>query len=389
MEPARFAPSSRKANYDARIDFFRGLALIFIFINHIPDNTLSYFTTRSFALFDSAEVFMFLGGYSAVLAYSALIPQGLEALARKASRRALTILAYHIGLLVIILLSAYATPELLGLPSGYEIFVDKFASEPLRTLIATPLLAFQAPLLDILPMYVVVMLCAPFMIWLLARSPLALLAASGFVWLFAAQFFPHMPTVTYHFYWGFNPFCWQFMFAIGLVCSWYGRNGALPINTVEARTVFDLLSLAFVLFSVIVVLTSILSTSDLETARRLRQLYLGLNKQSLDAWRIIGLVTTTYLVVRMVPRQAPWLFGRAASWVRAAGSRSLPIFSLGVLLSFAGKLVTIACARSFLSYLFVTVLGIMILLSVAVLLREANAARRTRFIAQGAPGSRA
>ena len=99
--------SARKANYDARIDFFRGLALIFIFVNHIPENALTWFTSRSFTLFDSAEVFMFLGGYSAALAYASLVPHGLQALAQKALRRALTILAWHIGLMVVVLTASY------------------------------------------------------------------------------------------------------------------------------------------------------------------------------------------------------------------------------------------------------------------------------------------
>ena len=41
-----------KPHYDHRIDFFRGLSLIFIFINHIPENAFSYLTSRSFALFE-------------------------------------------------------------------------------------------------------------------------------------------------------------------------------------------------------------------------------------------------------------------------------------------------------------------------------------------------
>ena len=41
---------ARRANRDYRLDFFRGLALLFIFIDHIPDNAISYFTLRSFAL---------------------------------------------------------------------------------------------------------------------------------------------------------------------------------------------------------------------------------------------------------------------------------------------------------------------------------------------------
>ncbi|MGC2395440.1 MAG: OpgC domain-containing protein, partial [Rhodomicrobium sp.] len=53
------ADALKPKHYDYRIDFFRGLSLIFIFINHIPDNAFSYFTSRTYALFDSAEVFMF------------------------------------------------------------------------------------------------------------------------------------------------------------------------------------------------------------------------------------------------------------------------------------------------------------------------------------------
>src|SRR5271155_2135901 len=61
--------SAKGANRDYRLDFFRGLALLFIFIDHIPDNTMSYFTLRSFAFCDAAEVFIFISGYTAALAY--------------------------------------------------------------------------------------------------------------------------------------------------------------------------------------------------------------------------------------------------------------------------------------------------------------------------------
>ena len=54
---------------DHRIDFFRGLALIFIFWDHIPHNPLAEFTVRNFGFSDAAEIFVFLAGYAAVLAY--------------------------------------------------------------------------------------------------------------------------------------------------------------------------------------------------------------------------------------------------------------------------------------------------------------------------------
>src|SRR5262245_62216950 len=54
---------------DARIDFFRGLALIFIFIDHIPGNAFANVTLTNFGFADAAEIFVLLAGYAAFLAY--------------------------------------------------------------------------------------------------------------------------------------------------------------------------------------------------------------------------------------------------------------------------------------------------------------------------------
>jgi hypothetical protein len=58
---------------DHRIDFFRGLALIFIFWDHVPHNPLGQITLRNFGFSDAAEVFVFLAGYAAVLAYGKVL----------------------------------------------------------------------------------------------------------------------------------------------------------------------------------------------------------------------------------------------------------------------------------------------------------------------------
>ena len=332
---------TQKPHYDYRIDFFRGLSLIFIFTNHIPGNVFSYFTSRTFALFDSAEVFMFLAGYSAALGYYSLVPQGLQALSRKAMARAQKILMYHIVLVVLIMTAAYALVSA-GVKTDYEVFLDKIQSEPLQALAGLPTLAFQAPLLDILPMYIVVMLLAPFLIWLRAQSELALLAASGMMWMFAARFFPAIPTVTYDVNWFFNPFCWQFLFAIGLIFGWRTRTSMPPVASGEARRVLDICCALFVVFSACVLMTIAFETIDYAASNRLRAMYFSLNKQTLDLWRVVGLLASAYLAARLVSKNAGWLKTRAAGWVCAAGSASLPIFSLTVVLSFAGKFFVMA-----------------------------------------------
>jgi hypothetical protein len=43
---------------DFRLDFCRGVALIVIFIDHVPGNPLSSWTLRNFSFCDAAEVFV-------------------------------------------------------------------------------------------------------------------------------------------------------------------------------------------------------------------------------------------------------------------------------------------------------------------------------------------
>src|SRR5262249_48246479 len=160
-----------------------------------------------------------------------------------------------------------------GIRTDYEVFLDKIEADPLQVLIGLPTLAFQAPLLDILPMYIVVMLLAPFLVWLRAQSELALLTASGLMWMFAARFFPAIPTVTYDINWGLNPFCWQFLFAIGLAFGWRTRTNAPPAASGEARRVLDICCGLFVAFSACVLAAIAFESFDDAAANRLRAMY--------------------------------------------------------------------------------------------------------------------
>jgi len=49
---------------DLRLDAFRGLALWFIFLDHIPDNVLAWLTLRNYGYSDSTEVLVFVSGYT-------------------------------------------------------------------------------------------------------------------------------------------------------------------------------------------------------------------------------------------------------------------------------------------------------------------------------------
>ena len=52
-----------KSSRVGAIDFWRGLVLIAILVDHIPGNGLEYATPRNFGLSDSAEGFIFLSAF--------------------------------------------------------------------------------------------------------------------------------------------------------------------------------------------------------------------------------------------------------------------------------------------------------------------------------------
>lgn len=54
---------------DPRIDVLRGMALLMIFVDHIPGNVLSLVTLHNFGFSDAAEVFVLLAGMSSMMAY--------------------------------------------------------------------------------------------------------------------------------------------------------------------------------------------------------------------------------------------------------------------------------------------------------------------------------
>ena len=45
---------------DIRLDLFRGLALWFIFLDHIPTNIVSWLTVRNYGFSDATEIFELL-----------------------------------------------------------------------------------------------------------------------------------------------------------------------------------------------------------------------------------------------------------------------------------------------------------------------------------------
>jgi hypothetical protein len=61
---------------DLRLDPRHGLALWFIFIDHIPGNAFGWLTLRNCGFSDTTEVFVFVSGYTCMLAQAARCARG-------------------------------------------------------------------------------------------------------------------------------------------------------------------------------------------------------------------------------------------------------------------------------------------------------------------------
>lgn len=82
---------------DTRIDVFRSLALLTIFINHIPGTLYESLTHRNFGFSDSAEVFVLLSGVALGLSFHNRLQQKpFTFIVRKLWRRALQLYAAYL-----------------------------------------------------------------------------------------------------------------------------------------------------------------------------------------------------------------------------------------------------------------------------------------------------
>ena len=62
-------PELKGQGRDLRIDACRGIALWFIFLDHVPNNIGAWLTLRNYGFSDAAEVFIFVSGVTCALAY--------------------------------------------------------------------------------------------------------------------------------------------------------------------------------------------------------------------------------------------------------------------------------------------------------------------------------
>ena len=166
---------------DLRLDLFRGLALWLIFLDHIPSNIVNWITIRNYGFSDAAEIFVFISGYTAAFVYGrAMQERGFIVAGARILKRVWQVYVAHVFIFVIFMAQiAYLTASLDNPLYSEEMRAFDFLQQPGVAIVEALLLKFQPNFMDVLPLYIVLLLALPFVLWLMLRQPTLTRAAVG------------------------------------------------------------------------------------------------------------------------------------------------------------------------------------------------------------------
>src|ERR1700723_4133545 len=191
--PAPSAPAPQPApavERDLRLDLFRGVALWGIFLDHIPENIVNWLTNPNYGFSDATEIFIFISGYTAAFVYGrAMRERGFVVASARILRRAWQIYVAHIFLFTIFMAEiAYVAATFDNPLYAEEMKILDFLKQPDITIFQALLLKFKPVNMDILPLYIVLLLLFPPILYLLLRRPNVALAASAVLYVAAWKF---------------------------------------------------------------------------------------------------------------------------------------------------------------------------------------------------------
>jgi hypothetical protein len=232
------------------LDWLRGLMLVLMTITHLP-TWFSSHVGQPFGFVSAAEGFVFLSAYLVGSVYTGTaVRHGYTAMRHAIWRRAAKVYAAQVALLLLLfwILVPFA------LSQGAHAITDLasfYIEHPRAGLVAALFLAYNPPLLDILPMYVVFMLVSPALLQHGSRHGWgALLGLSAAMWLLAQHdggrdIYAWLTGVTgwpipYNQTGAFSFLAWQLLWVAGL------RAGALHAQAAvagEPRTPYSRLVL--------------------------------------------------------------------------------------------------------------------------------------------------
>src|SRR5579871_2180368 len=348
---------------DLRLDLARGAANWFIFLDHIPHNAVNLLTLRNFGFSGATDVFVFVGGYGAAIMYGQMmLERGFLVGATRILQRVAQLYAAYIVLFVIyieaisLVAAQYATTDIIN-----EYNLSGIVGDPTLTLLRGLLLQTKPLHLDSLQLFIALLAVFPLALWCLLRRPHLTMAGSVALYL-AARWFDWSIATFPDGSWYFNPFCWQLLFVMG---AWLALNSRGLIRIMTGTPVLRLAALAYLLIA--------LEVTTVGQAGALNGLvpdfplnpFAPSDKENLALYRVFHVLALALLFAYWVPRDWSGLRSRILQPLIKCGEEWLPVFCVGVFLSFAGHFILITSRNSLALQIVVSLAGIAIMTMVA------------------------
>lgn len=352
---------------DLRLDLLRGLGLWMIFLDHIPDDVVAWLTLRNYGFSDAAEFFVFISGYLLGFIYVPIVASGqfLAALKRLWLRAWQMYVAHILLFLAFTAQIARAARKWDNPMYKDEFNVANFLAHPDELIGKALTLQYKPVDLDVLPLYISLVAVAPFVVWCLVRRPNLTLAGSIVLYLLARYFDWNLPSYPKGATWYFNPFAWQLMFFFG---AWCGCGAVAQIsNFLRSRIVFAV-AIAWILFALVIVMTWHSAFLESLIPKWMIKLIYPIDKTDLDMLRFTHFLALAVIVSRYLSRD--WA-GLKSKWLRPlvlCGQHSLPLFCLGVFLSFGVHWILVQWKHQVIEQILLSIGGMGIMTAAAWLL---------------------
>lgn len=323
---------------DHRIDFFRGLALIFIFWDHVPDNPFAQLTLRNFGFSDAAEVFVFLAGYAAVLAYGRVVARdGYVVACLRILRRTWVLYVAHIFLLTLLMGIVFvANNHVETRDMVREMGLEYFVGNPQQALADELLLRFKPNLTDPLPLYILLMGALPLILPIMLRNVAVAVGLSIALYTMVPLFGWNLRAYEGGGYWYFNPVAWQLIFVLGGAFAMYTQRPSSlrpKARPVWQQPLFLLAAVYLLIAGTITFLWKFPDVHDALLPKAFTDLIYPISKTDLSPLRLLHFVALVYVIAKSLPASTAWLDNWPARQTCRMGRYSLEIFCLGVLLA--------------------------------------------------------
>ena len=349
---------------DLRLDLFRGIANWAIFLNHMPENSVNWITNRNYGFSDAADLFVFISGYTASLVYARImLNHGFITGATRLFKRVWQLYVAHIVLFVLYLVSV----GILALLSSNSEIVHEFnvaglVNHPLEILSRGMILQFKPLNLDVLPLYIVLMAAFPPVLWLMLRKPDLVMLSSLALYIAARLFGWNLPAYPAG-VWYFNPFAWQLLFVFGAWCALGGVADARA--EILKSTALIYLAGAYLLLGLVMTLAGRFPDFGNELPRWPFDTFNPNDKTNLAPYRFLHFVAAAFLVTRILPKDWTGLKSKVFAPAIKCGQQSLPVFCVGVFLSFIGHFALTLSSGSIMTQVLIALIGVLIMIAVA------------------------